>query len=66
MGTRGNGTRTLMPHDEAPLHVWHAWLCHGADPDGAQGEECPDGCYGDDCDPVRLALMRETTGDTER
>lgn len=62
MGTRGNGTRTLMPHDEAPISIWHAWLCHGADPDGAQGENCPDGCDGEGCDAERLKMIREDAG----
>lgn len=36
----------IFPHDDAPLHVWHAWLCHGARTDGSGGDECPDGCDG--------------------
>lgn len=50
----------LIPHDGAPLWVQHAWLCHGADADGANGEECPDGC-GDDAavDPDRLAAYQD-------
>lgn len=46
-------SRRTMPHDNAPLWVWHAWLCHGADPDGAQGEPCPDGCDGSTVDHDR-------------
>ena len=57
MATRGDGTETVLPHRDAPLWVWHAWLCHGADPDGSQGNPCPDGC---DVQPdrYRLKLMQ--------
>lgn len=58
-GTRGNGTRALMPHDSAPLWVWHAWLVHGADPDGAGGVDCPDGCDEHGTDYQRLELLRK-------
>lgn len=47
-----------MPHDDAPLWVWHAWLCHGADPDGSGGSECPDGCYGDEVDYSRQEMLK--------
>lgn len=59
MGTRGCGTRTLIPHEEAPLWVWHAWLVHNADPDGAGGVECSDGCDAHATDRERLTLFRE-------
>jgi hypothetical protein len=50
-------TTTITPHRDAPLWVWHAWLCHGADPTGHHGEICPDGCDGA-ADPARLTIMR--------
>lgn len=48
-----------MPHEAAPLWVWHNWLCHGAYPDGTRGEECPDGCAGENADPDRIRQMEE-------
>ena len=46
------------PANDAPLHAWHAWLCHNADADGEHGEACPDGCAGENVDPERLAQYR--------
>lgn len=51
-----------VPAIDAPLWVQHAWLCHGADPDGSNGEPCPDGCDGYACDPDRLAAYQAAEG----
>ena len=52
--------RVILPHDDAPLWVWHAWLCHGSSTDGSQGEPCPDGCEGEYVDPMRLQALEES------
>jgi hypothetical protein len=51
------GKSETQPHDNAPLWVWHAWLCHGANADGAGGEPCPDGCD-EAADPERLRVYQ--------